>query len=437
MERFFHSVTLDSDKCIGCTNCIKHCPTEAIRVRSGKACIISERCIDCGECVRVCPHHAKRAQSDPLSVIESFPYAIALPAPTLYGQFNHLDDIDIVLTGLKRLGFDEVFEVSRAAELVSEATRRLMREGKLRLPVISSACPAVVRLIRVRFPDLCDHVLPLASPMELAARTAKDEAARRTGLPREQIGAFFLTPCPAKVTDARTPLNFEHSEVDGVIAISEIFPKLLDKMDHLDRTESLQGSGVIGVSWASSGGESAALLNDKYLAADGVENVIRVLEELEDEHIRELEFIELNACSGGCVGGVLTVENPYVARARLQRLRRYLPVSRNHLEQGGVPDSMHWQSGLEYAPVLKLSDNMEEALRMMSDIDRICATFPGLDCGSCGAPSCRALAEDVVRGEARQSDCIFVLREEIRSMAEALGAMGGRHAGEQGRGEDT
>lgn len=295
MERFFHSVTLDSDKCMGCTNCIKHCPTEAIRVRSGKACIISERCIDCGECVRVCPHHAKRAQSDPLSVIESFPYAIALPAPTLYGQFNHLDDIDIVLTGLKRLGFDEVFEVSRAAELVSEATRRLMREGKLRLPVISSACPAVVRLIRVRFPDLCGHVLPLASPMELAARTAKDEAARRTGLPREQIGAFFLTPCPAKVTDARTPINFEHSEVDGVIAISEIFPKLLDKMDHLDRTEPLQGSGVIGVSWASSGGESAALLNDKYLAADGVENVIRVLEELEDEHIRELEFIELNA----------------------------------------------------------------------------------------------------------------------------------------------
>ena len=437
MERFFHSVTLDSDKCMGCTNCIKHCPTEAIRVRSGKACIISERCIDCGECVRVCPHHAKRAQSDPLSVIESFPYAIALPAPTLYGQFNHLDDIDIVLTGLKRLGFDEVFEVSRAAELVSEATRRLMREGKLRLPVISSACPAVVRLIRVRFPDLCGHVLPLASPMELAARTAKDEAARRTGLPREQIGAFFLTPCPAKVTDARTPINFEHSEVDGVIAISEIFPKLLDKMDHLDRTEPLQGSGVIGVSWASSGGESAALLNDKYLAADGVENVIRVLEELEDEHIRELEFIELNACSGGCVGGVLTVENPYVARARLQRLRRYLPVSRNHLEQGGVPDSMHWQSELEYAPVLKLSDNMEEALRMMADIDRICATFPGLDCGSCGAPSCRALAEDVVRGEARQSDCIFVLREEIRSMAEALGAMGGRHAGEQGRGEDT
>ena len=52
MDRFFHSVTLDKDKCLGCTNCIKRCPTEAIRVREGKAQIISERCIDCGECQR-------------------------------------------------------------------------------------------------------------------------------------------------------------------------------------------------------------------------------------------------------------------------------------------------------------------------------------------------------------------------------------------------
>ncbi len=432
MDRFFHSVTLDSGKCMGCTNCIKRCPTEAIRVRDGKACIISERCIDCGECIRVCPHHAKRAQYDSLSALDGFEYKIALPAPTLYGQFNHLDDIDIVLTGLKRLGFDDVFEVARAAELVSEATRRMMREGKLRLPVISSACPAVVRLIRVRFPDLCSHVLPLGSPMEFAARLAKDEAEKRTGLPREKIGAFFLTPCPAKVTDVRVPVNFERSEVDGVIAISEIFPKLTEKMEHLDQTEPLQGAGVIGVSWASSGGESAALLNDKYLAADGIENVIRVLEELEDERIRELEFIELNACAGGCVGGVLTVENAYVAKARLQRLRRYLPVSRNHLEQE-VRDALHWQTDLEFAPVLKLSDDMEQALQMMSDIDRICGSFPGLDCGSCGAPSCRSLAEDVVKGEAKESDCIFVLREEIRSMADALGAMGGHASGEKGR----
>ena len=414
---FFHSVTLEKDQCVGCTNCIKRCPTEAIRVRDGKAQIISERCIDCGECIRVCPHHAKKTRFDHMDKLQDFEYTIALPAPSLYGQFNNLDDIDFVLTGLKALGFDHVFEVSRAAELVSEATRRLMAQGSLPRPLISSACPAVVRLIRVRFPDLCPHVLPLRSPMETAAGMAKAEAAARTGLPKEKIGCFFITPCPAKVTDIQCPIGVEKSMVDGALAISEIFPILSSKMDKLETVEPLAKSGIIGVSWASSGGESAALLNDKYLAADGIENVIRVLEELEDERIRELDFIELNACSGGCVGGVLCVENAYVAKARLQRLRKYLPVSQNHL-RADIPQGINWQEPLEFAPVLTLSDDLSEAMEMMMEIDNICEKFPGLDCGACGAPSCRSLAEDVVKGQAKESDCVFVLREEIRQMAD-------------------
>ena len=424
MDRFFHSVTMDKDKCLGCTNCIKRCPTEAIRVREGKAQIISERCIDCGECIRVCPHHAKKARYDHLSVLEGWKYKIAIPAPALFGQFNNLDDIDIVLTGLKQMGFDDVYEVSRGAELVSDATRKLMADGRLPKPVISSACPAVVRLIRVRFPDLCDHVLNLNAPMEVSAMMAKRAASERTGIPIEEIGAFFITPCPAKVTDIKMPIGTEGSWCDGAIAISEVFPLLSHRMDKLETVEPIGQSGLIGVSWAGSGGESAALLNEKYLAADGIENVIRVLEELEDERIRELDFVELNACSGGCVGGVLCVENGYVAKARLQRLRKYLPVSQNHLD-GGVPRDMEWTEPLEFAPVLKLSQNLEEAMQMMEEIDVICEGLPGLDCGSCGAPSCRALAEDVVRGAARTSDCVFVMREQVKNVADTLSSIGG------------
>ena len=424
MDRFFHSVTLDKDKCLGCTNCIKRCPTEAIRVREGKAQIISERCIDCGECIRVCPHHAKKARYDHLSVLEGWKYKIAIPAPALFGQFNNLDDIDIVLTGLKQMGFDDVYEVSRGAELVSDATRKLIADGRLPKPVISSACPAVVRLIRVRFPDLCDHVLNLNAPMEVSAMMAKRAASERTGIPVEEIGAFFITPCPAKVTDIKMPIGTEGSWCDGAIAISEVFPLLSHRMDKLETVEPIGQSGLIGVSWAGSGGESAALLNEKYLAADGIENVIRVLEELEDERIRELDFVELNACSGGCVGGVLCVENGYVAKARLQRLRKYLPVSQNHLD-GGVPRDMEWTEPLEFAPVLKLSQNLEEAMQMMEEIDVICEGLPGLDCGSCGAPSCRALAEDVVKGVARTSDCVFVMREQVKNVADTLSSIGG------------
>lgn len=407
MQEFFHSVTLDRDRCKGCINCIKRCPTEAIRVRNKKAYIIAERCIDCGECIRVCPHHAKRATCDSLNILQKFSYTIALPAPSFMAQFNNLEDVDIVLGALVDFGFNEVFEVAKAAEIVSAATRELMKSGKLQKPVISSACPAVTRLIRVRFPGLIDQVLPLHAPIEVAARMAKRAAAEKTGLPLDQIGAIFISPCPAKVTATKMPLGTEKSWVDGVVAVSDIYSKLLPFMKE-DSVKDISETGKIGLSWGSSGGECSGLINDNYLAADGIENVIRVLEDLEDEKFRDVDFIELNACSGGCVGGVLNVENPYVAKTKLYRIRKHLPVSLNHLESADLVDSdLNWDTPLEYVPVLKLDDDVWEAMLKMEQVEEICQSLEGLDCGSCGAPSCRALAEDVVRGLASVDDCIF------------------------------
>jgi len=418
LNTFFHSVTLDEDKCMGCTNCIKRCPTEAIRVRNKKATIITERCIDCGECIRVCPHHAKKAIYDSLDILKNYKYTIALPAPALYGQFNNLEDVDIILNALLDLGFDSVYEVAKAAEIVSDATRKYMAQENILRPVISSACPAVTRLIRVRFPNLIEHILPLNAPVEIAARLAKKEASIRTGLPLEEIGAIFISPCPAKVTSSKMPLGTTKSEVSAVVAISDVYPRLVKAMKtNTERTISAE-SGKIGVAWASSSGEASALLNDNYLAADGIENVIRVLEDLEDEKFENVDFIELNACSGGCVGGVLTVENPYIARTKLKRLRKYLPVSLNHI--CSISDEIKWDTPIEYAPVMKLDENFEIAMDKMAELERIEATLPGLDCGSCGSPSCRALAEDVVRGLASPDECIYKFRENISSLVDKI-----------------
>ncbi|HIW54827.1 MAG TPA: 4Fe-4S dicluster domain-containing protein [Candidatus Ruthenibacterium merdigallinarum] len=425
MERpIIHSVTLDRDACKGCINCIKRCPTEAIRVRDGKAAIISERCVDCGECIRICPHHAKRAVSDPLDVLERYAYSIALPPPSLYAQFNNLDDPDMVLAGLLQLGFDSVFEVSRAAELISEATRRLLQEGSLPRPVISSACPAVTRLICVRFPQLIGHVLPLLSPMELAARMAKAEAAQKTGLAPEQIGCVFITPCPAKVSAVRAPLGSEKSAVDAAVAVKDVYPKLLGAMKKVAHVDYLAGAGRIGLGWGESGGEAAGLMvTERYLAADGVENVIRVLSDLEDEKYPNLDFVELNACAGGCVGGVLQVENPYIAKAKMKHLRRTMPVSLNHLTEASA-GLVHWDKALAYNPVMELGATNSERFARYARMEELTAALPGLDCGSCGAPTCEALAEDIVRGTARLDDCTVLMRRRMEAVLRALGKDG-------------
>lgn len=408
MNRYEHSVYLDEKKCSGCTACLKHCPTEAIRIRDGHASIDPDRCIDCGECIRVCPHNAKKAVCEKLSAMDKFKWKIALPAPSLYGQFDNLEDVDYVLDGLTKIGFDDVFEVSAAAELVSAYTRLYLKTEGVKKPAISSACPVVIRLIGLRFPSLTDNIIHMLPPMEVAAMLARKRAKREhPELSDEEIGVCFISPCPAKVSYVKNGFAGYKSQVDTVVSINDIYFQLIAKMQPKADIKSLSNSGMIGIGWASTGGEATAIFNESYLAADGIENVIRVLDQVENGNIPPLEFIELNACSGGCVGGVMTMQNPFIAKARLQTLRRYLPVSQNFLskEESYIPESYIFNEIPTYHPISRLSDSMAESMRMMADIQKLRDTLPGIDCGACGAPNCRAFAEDTVRNRSCGAKC--------------------------------
>lgn len=408
MNRYEHSVYLDEKKCSGCTACLKHCPTEAIRIRNGHASIDPDRCIDCGECIRVCPHNAKKAVCEKLSAMDKFKWKIALPAPSLYGQFDNLEDVDYVLDGLIKIGFEDVFEVSAAAELVSAYTRLYLKTEGVKKPAISSACPVVIRLIGLRFPSLTDNIIHMLPPMEIAAMLARKRAKREhPELSDEEIGVCFISPCPAKVSYVKNGFAGYKSQVDTVVSINDIYFQLIAKMQPKADIKSLSNSGMIGIGWASTGGEATAIFNESYLAADGIENVIRVLDQVENGNIPPLEFIELNACSGGCVGGVMTMQNPFIAKARLQTLRRYLPVSQNFLskEESYIPESYIFNEIPTYHPISRLSDSMAESMRMMADIQKLRDTLPGIDCGACGAPNCRAFAEDTVRNRSCGAKC--------------------------------
>ncbi len=415
MKDIRHSVQLDKDKCHGCTNCIKMCPTQAIRVRNGKAKIITNRCIDCGECIRVCPYHAKTAITDSFYKLKDYKYSVALPAPTLYGQFSEVKDINAILNALIKIGFDDVFEVALAAEIITKETRKFIENGNPELPVISSACPAVVKLISTRFPSLVDNVLPLISPMQLAGHIAREEAVKKTGYSPEEIGVFFITPCAAKATCAQYPIGLEKSNIDGSISIKDVYKKILPHLKNADQ-KPLSKAGLQGICWANSGGEAKASGNKSYIAVDGIHNVLNILEDIESNRLKDVAFAELLACTGGCVGGPLNVENGFVSRRRVKTLAsENAPCNKNNYADNEY--DVLWKLNLPYTSKLHLDDDIMVAMQKLARIEEIHETLPKLDCGSCGSPTCRALAEDIVLGFTTENACIVKFKERVLNFA--------------------
>jgi iron only hydrogenase large subunit-like protein len=424
-----HSVTLDKSKCVGCTNCLKHCPTEAIRVHGGRAHIIEQRCIDCGECIRACQHRAKVATTDPLAAINRFTYKIALPAPTLYGQFKKLPSLSSVARSLRMMGFDEVYDVARGADIVTLAVKERLKEPGCLRPLISSSCPAVMRLIQFRFPELIDNIVDVRSPMEVAAESARREFCKKHDVSPDQVGCFFITPCAAKMTAIRRPLGHKTSAVNGAISITEIFGLLSTNIrksrdDVCESDEAFRATGL-GLGWARTGGEALASGIDNALAVDGIEHVARVLEEIENNRLPELAFFEGMACIGGCVGGPLALENGFISRNRIRDLVRKLPavmpdenISRAEMEALG--DQLYFDEPIEPIKAMQLDPDLQKALTMMDQIEEIRQRLPGLDCGSCGSPTCQTLAEDIVLGQAHETDCLIVLKERVRDMAKQM-----------------
>ncbi|MEA4845726.1 MAG: [Fe-Fe] hydrogenase large subunit C-terminal domain-containing protein [Clostridiaceae bacterium] len=411
-EKYFHSVVLNEGRCIGCTSCLKVCPTEAIRLKKGKARIIGEKCIDCGECIRICPNHAKNAITDTPDILKKYRYTIAIPSLVLYGQFSGSVGINEVLTAVKKIGFDEVFEISAATEIITNVIKNhiLKNPGKRR-PVINSSCPATLRLIQIRFPELLPNIADIETPIEIAARLAKTEAARKTGFSMDEIGVIYISPCTARMTSAKHPIGIKRSYIDGVLSMKDVYGMMLRNLNNSkgeDETRSTRESLL----WPITGGQGEPLGIENYLAVDGISEVIKVLEEIEMDKLSGLEFFEGMACVGGCAGGPLTIENPFIARSRMKALAKGLPNS-NPTEEEIKAQIEMYKDGfirltepIEPRAVMRLDDDISKSIKKMEKIKEILKNLPGIDCGVCGAPTCKAFAEDIVKGENQDAVCI-------------------------------
>lgn len=429
METRYHSVVLDEEKCKGCTNCIKRCPTEAIRVRGGKAFILTERCIDCGECIRICENHAKRALADGLDALGKYEYRVALPAPSLYAQFNAVKP-ESIISSLYHLGFDEVCEVAYAAELTTFAIRSyieqyLNQNRHDKSPLISSSCPAVTRLIQVRFSSLIPNLIPIDPPYLTAAKCFLRDKLPMLNIPREKVGIFFISPCPAKITEIKTA---QEKLVDGAIPFNTIFGELKHCLKKKKLQVINQQSSGVGIGWARAGGENVAVQLENAMSVDGIHNVVALLEEIEMGKLNQIDYVEAMACPQGCVGGALSVENPFVARVTVRKLadhygdKSLLPAVRHKGEVLKTEDPLFFTHDKPIAakPILQLDPDLNTAIIKMSQLEEILTKLPGIDCGACGSPTCRSLAEDIVQGKAQLTDCIIILREQLEELAQKL-----------------
>src|SRR6056297_2455488 len=414
-----HSVLLKEDKCEGCTNRVKNCPTKAIRVHQGKATIKEDLCIDCAECIRTCEYHAKYAETNDLAELATNEYNIALLAPSFYGQFDSSFDPEKIKKAVYKLGFDEVWDVAYAAEAISQKTYQFLQNNDG--TYISASCPVIVRLISLLYPELLDNIVPFNSPVDLMADYVKNKVEAEG---REQYGMYFITPCPAKVTAIKNPLGRSESSLTGAIAVDKIYPKLLEliKGDNNFKEVELKQKyqPYMGISWGQSGGEND-ILNEEgiidTLSVSGIHNIKKVLEELTRGNIKGIKYLELVACPTGCVGGIFNVNNPFQAK---YNIRMNIRKHKEFIEQDIEEYDFELEEKIKEIGAEKLDEDFETAIGKLDELEKEIEKLPGLDCAACGAPDCETFAEDVVNGLAKRTDCIFVLRKEIGDLADQL-----------------
>ncbi len=427
MKQILHAFSVLKEKCRGCMSCMKTCPTKALRIKEGKAVVIEDLCIDCGECINVCPGGAISPLTDTWEDVKRFEYKVAIPSPTLFGQFPlDITPADIV-EGLIEIGFDDVYVPSIEAEIINMAIRDYLDESKGPFPLISSSCPVIVRLIQVSYPSMVEQVIPIEPPREIAGKFVKENYPERLGIPADKVGAIYLSPCPAKVVSIKQPAEGVKSFLDIGIGISYIYNPLYSAIMKIKKEGLSYGErespvkSRVGLGWSTRGGQCTSLKPSKYISVAELPNVIRIFDDIEKGKIRGLEFLECYSCAAGCIGGPLTVNDRFVSLSKVQKLIE--TMEEEEVREVKKEAGKRYKKGeyfirqpLKARPIERGPMDFEEQVKRMKIKEELLGRLPGINCGLCGSPTCPTFPDDVANNDSRPEDCIFLSDERVKKL---------------------
>jgi len=330
-----------------------------------------------------------------------------------------------IVGGLLALGFDAVWDYSVEVGLVVRAISHYVENWKGRFPLISVSCPVVVRLVQVSYPRMVDQLLHIMVPREIAGREVKRKYARDLGVEPRDIAAIYITPCQAKTISILEPAEKVESHLDGALGISDVYNSIVAyaqlRIGHAGKdleTRMVRNSTFLR--WPLSEGLSHILSRHRYLSVTGLPNIIQVFDDIEKGRLRNVEFLEAYNCWSGCTGGNLTVANVYVTLSKLHsqigEFPDMDPQTQAEVERRYHHEDLAPERPIRPRPVRGSTGSLKERVRIVQEAEAILQILPGLDCGLCGAPTCKDLAKDISMGDAAKADCLFLSRERLRQL---------------------
>ena len=388
------SIVRDFNKCVLCRRCVGMCKKvqeigaidsanrgfESCVSTVGGASLNDVDCTFCGQCIEACPVGALREKDDTARVLRKIKdeetFTVVQTAPAVRAGLGEEFGMPIgtevegkMVTSLKRLGFDRVFDTNTGADFTimeeaNEFIHRLTTGGVM--PMMTSCCPAWIRFAEKNFPDQLAHLSSCKSPHTMFGAIIKSYYAKKFNIPAEKIFVVSVMPCTAKKYEAVRPEmgNDDMANVDAVITTRELarmikkanieFENLEDSkfddpmgeatgaaaifgttggvMEAALRTaaDTLEGKDLGEFTYEAVRGEQGikrATINVagkdvRVVVASGLKNARKIMNEIKDGKA-DYDFVEIMACPGGCVmGGGQPIKSSKVrATTDLRKLR--------------------------------------------------------------------------------------------------------------------